>query len=363
MHLSRVNIINFKNIKFADLTFCDKINCFVGNNGMGKTNFLDAIYYLSLCKSLTGISDKQIINHKEDFFVLEGDYYTPHSHNNFTCSYSKTVGKTVKRNEKKYTKISEHIGAIPLVAISPSDSSLIDESGESRRRYLNTFISQLNSSYLNALIRYNAIIAQRNQLLKDFTTPEKGEILDIFDLQLSDLAENIYAVRLDIINKLSPIVSHYYNLISNQAEEVTLQYSSQLDKTNMLDLLKQSLERDISSGYTSVGIGRDDIKMKINDYPIKRFGSQGQQKSFLIAMKLAQYDIISAATSSKPILLLDDIFDRLDSNRVSELISIVSDERFGQIFITDCDGGRIEEVLIKSTNEYKIFTINNGIVE
>lgn len=360
MYLKTINIIDFKNIKSSEVIFSNKINCFVGSNGAGKTNLLDAIYYLSLCKSITGVSDRQSVNHDAGFFMLEGEYCTSDSHHKYICSYSPSTGKIVKKDGKTYSKISEHIGAVPIVSITPSDSSLIEESGEARRKYLNTFISQFDKIYLSTLIKYNSIIIQRNQLLKEYISTDKMEVLEIFNIQLSELGTIIYNKRKEIIEKLSPIISSYYNTLSGGAEQVTLQYQSQLEQNSMDELLERALEKDCQSGFTSVGIGRDDIRMKIDDYPIKRFGSQGQQKSFLIAMKLAQYDIIIENRYSEPILLLDDIFDRLDAQRVTNLISIVSDKKFGQIFITDCDGNRVENILKNETKEYKIFNIKDG---
>lgn len=364
MFLKELNIINFKNILSSSLKIGTRINCFVGDNGTGKTNFLDAIYYLSLCKSLTGASDRQNINHDQDFFLLEGVYSdTELGVNSYSCAFSKSSGKSIKKNDKAYSKISEHIGAVPVVTVTPRDNSLIDESGDSRRRYIDTFISQFDNLYLSSLIKYNGLIAQRNMILKDKGAKEQMDMIEIYDMQIEPLAEEIYAKRKETISELKPIVAKYYSLISAAAEEVDIEYSSQLNKKSIIELLKENLERDMILGYTSIGVSRDDLKLSIDGHPLKRFGSQGQQKSFLIAMKLAQYDLLTTKKGFKPILLLDDLFDRLDKSRVKHLMDITTDEKFGQIFITDCDRERIEQVLKEKEGEYTIYNIVNGEIK
>lgn len=362
MFLKELNIINFKNILSSTLKIETRINCFVGDNGTGKTNYLDAIYYLSLCKSLTGASDRQNINHNQEFFLLEGVYSdSTLGVNSYSCAFSKTTSKSIKKNDKAYSKISEHIGAIPVVTVTPRDNSLIDESGESRRRYIDTFISQFDNHYLSSLIKYNGLIAQRNTILKDRgAKAQMMEMIEIYDMQIEPLANAINTKRRDTINELKPVVAKYYSLISGGAEEVDIEYASQLNKRSITELLSENLERDMILGYTSVGVSRDDLKLSINDHPLKRFGSQGQQKSFLIAMKLAQYDLLATKKGFKPILLLDDLFDRLDKTRVKHLIDITTDEKFGQIFITDCDRDRIEQILSDKNDQYKIYNIANG---
>lgn len=364
MYLEKINITDYKNIKSAELEFTRRINCFVGSNGAGKTNFLDAIYYLSLCKSLSSTTDRQSVRHGSTFFIAEGEYTSSDSHNIYTFSYSTSpLTKSIKRNGKSYPKISEHIGAIPLVSVTPNDSALIGDSGDYRRKYLNSFISQVSVSYLNALIKYNSVIGQRNMVLKDERMQDKAEILEIYDMQLSELGHIIYDKRNEIVAELSPIVSHYYSVLSGEAESVELVYRSALETKNMSELLSAALSRDLETGYTSVGITRDDLTMKIDGYAIKRFGSQGQQKSFLIALKLAQFDIIARLRGVKPILLLDDIFDRLDGERVRALLSLVGSERFGQIFISDCDMERVNRILSSREVDYRVFNVNNGDAE
>lgn len=362
MFLKNLSVIDYKNIRGSDLVFTERLNCFVGDNGAGKTNFLDAIYYLSLCKSITGATDGQSVRHNTNFFLIEGHYFTPESHNVFVCNFAPPT-KIIKRNGKNYTRISEHIGAIPLVSVTPSDNFLIHEAGEARRKYIDTFISQMNPAYLSSLIRYNSVIAQRNLLLKSDVNEDQRDLMDIYDMQLSKLAHAIYDERKKMIEELSPIVSDYYCKLSGDNEKISIDYSSQLNSKSMEELLTQTFVRDCACGHTTAGVSRDDLRLKINNYPIKRFGSQGQQKSLVIAMKLAQYDMMTKAKGEKPILLLDDIFDRLDSSRVAALLEIVSDEKFGQIFITDCDSERIFRILRNQTQEYRIFEITNGEAE
>lgn len=356
MFLKELNIINFKNIPARQFSFSEKINCFVGNNGVGKTNLLDAIHYLSLCKSGWGLSDKMCIRHGEAFFRVEGEYLVEERTERVIVSYNGKT-KSVKRNTKEYAKISEHIGLLPFVMVSPYDTGIINEAGEERRRFLNSFISQIDPVHMGRLMRYNTLIAQRNKMLKEGIVGETKEVLEIIDMQLAEVAAAIYARRTEIIDELSPLVERYYHILSEEREEVTLTYSSQLHKKPMEELLAESVERDRIMGYTTVGIHRDDIKMSIMDYPIRRYGSQGQQKSFLIALKLAQHDMLFAHTGRKPVLLLDDIFDKLDLERVAQLIGIVSGEHFGQIFISDCNKQRLQTILDKIDTTHKIFDI------
>lgn len=357
MFLKELNIINFKNIPTRQFSFSEKINCFVGNNGVGKTNILDSIHYLSLCKSGWGLSDKMCIRHGEAFFRVEGEYMIGENRTERVIVSYNGKTKSVKRNTKEYAKISEHIGLLPFVMVSPYDTGIINEAGEERRRFLNSFISQIDPVHMGRLMRYNILLAQRNKMLKDGVTGEAKEVLEIIDMQLSEVTASIHARRAEIIDELAPLVESYYHILSEEREEVMLKYSSQLLKKPMEELLVESEERDRIMGYTTVGIHRDDIKMSIMDYPIRRYGSQGQQKSFLIALKLAQHDMLLKHTGRKPILLLDDIFDKLDLDRVAQLIGIVSGEHFGQIFISDCNKQRLQTILDKIDTKHKIFDI------
>ena len=360
MNLRRLSLVNFKNIRETELEFCAKLNCLVGDNGTGKTNLVDAVHYLSLCKSAFNLTDGQCVNHGGDFFLLEGHFTVGESREEVTCGFKKGGGKVLKRNGKEYEKLSEHIGLLPVVLVSPSDTSLINESGEDRRKYLNSLLSQLDKSYLLALIKYNRILAERNKLLKQPYSAGFTEILEVLDIQLADLGTLIHDKRQQLIEELAPIIAKYYTILSDDRETVEISYKSELTETPMEELLKASYERDRVMQHTTVGIHRDDIRMKIAGYPLRKYGSQGQQKSFLVALKLAQFEVIERHCDYKPILLLDDIFDKLDMQRVERLIRLVSDERFGQIFITDSNKVRLDLILGELSQDYKLFSVTGG---
>lgn len=360
MYLKKINIVNFKNLVNISLTFCPNINCFTGLNGAGKTNIIDAIHYLSLCKSSIGLSDLQCVNHTKDFFILDGEYrFLDEKIENITCSYSRSKGKVVKRANKEYQRLSEHIGLLPIVMISPSDVSLINDASEERRRFINAFISQIDKDYLNALMRYNALLAQRNKLLKD-AYAINYEVLEVIDMQMSSFSDFIYKKRKEFIADITPIVNNYYKEISSDEKDIEITYKSALENQTTEDLFKSSIEKDKIMGYTTSGVHRDNIDFKIDGYTIRKYGSQGQQKSFLIALKLAQFNIIANYKSFKPILLLDDIFDKLDLERVEKLINLVSEERFGQIFITDANKVRVENILSNIKGQYLSYVVDNG---
>lgn len=363
MHLNRLSLLNFKNIREAQLDFSPRINCFVGDNGTGKTNLLDAIHYLSMCKSAFGLSDSQCVRHGDEGFVVNGIYGTPNGRNEtIVCTYQRGNAKKLSRGGKEYEKLSDHIGLLPIVMIAPSDTALINESGEERRRYLNSLISQLDRDYLSALIRYNHILAERNKLLKNQGTANFNEILEVFDMQLAALGTALHKRRRELIEELAPLVAQAYLKLSEDREQVELTYRSELNETPMDELLRLTRTKDLVNQFTTGGVHRDDIRMSIGGYPLRKYGSQGQQKSFLVALKLAQYDIVAAHCGHRPILLLDDIFDKLDMQRVEQLIGIVSDERFGQIFITDCNKVRLEGILSGNRCDYTLFSVADGTV-
>lgn len=364
MYLQRLSLINFKNIREAEPEFCRKVNCFVGDNGTGKTNLIDAIHYLSMCKSAFNVTDGQSINHDADFFMLDGQYLIEETRReNISCGFKRGNGKVLKRNGKEYDKLSEHIGLLPVVLVSPSDTSLIHESGEDRRKYINALLSQLDKEYLQNLIRYNHILAERNRLLKQAFSANFTEILDVLDMQLIEYGERIFRRRQELTEQLSPIVERYYSILSDEKESVEISYKSDLKNDSFQELLKASFEKDRILQHTTTGIHRDDIRMRISGYPLRKFGSQGQQKSFLVALKLAQFEIITAHCHYKPILLLDDIFDKLDLQRVERLIRLVSDERFGQIFITDSNKVRLDLILEGIEQDYRLFTVSQGEIQ
>ena len=365
MYLQRLSLIDFKNVGEAQIELSPQINCMVGDNGTGKTNLLDAVHYLSMCKSAFGLSDTQCVRHGSEAFLVDGRYGEPATDRTerIVCSFKKGGQKKLCRNGKEYEKLSDHIGLIPLVLVTPSDTALINESGEERRKYLNSFISQLDREYLSALVRYNRLLAERNKLLKRQQSPGFEELIEVFDAQLCPLAATLWQKRKELVSELAPVVAGYYAALSGDRERDGLGYRSELNERPMDRILRETAQRDRINQFTSGGVHRDDMLMSIGDYPLRKYGSQGQQKSFLVALKLAQYDIVAARCGSRPILLLDDIFDKLDLQRVGELIRIVADKRFGQILITDCNQTRLEGILRESGCAYKLFRVSGGIVE
>jgi len=361
MIIKKIEIINFKNIESAELDFSEKLNCVVGDNGQGKTNLLDAIYYLSLTKSSLGTPDSIVKGEFNDFFMVTASYQNSEHSKNETihCSYKSGVGKIVKRNGKEYPRLSEHIGLIPVVISSPTDNYLISDAAEARRKHINALLAQLDKNYLNVVVKYNALLANRNKLLK-MPTESSDEIIEIIDMQLAPLAQQIHAIRQANIEKLLPVMQEIYEKISNGKEKIKIEYQSELNKTPLEILLKESLSRDKILGHTSVGVHRDDIKFMIDGHSVKRYGSQGQQKSLTIALKLAQAKLIYTEKNVKPILLLDDFCDKLDPQRVKALIRVVCDDDFGQIFLSDSNEKRIKEIIKQISSDYKIFTTENG---
>lgn len=359
MYLRKLALLNFKNITESELTFGRGINCLVGDNGAGKTNFIDAVHYLSMCKSAFGMTDGQTIRHGADFFLAEGLYTTDSDRQEqVVCSFSRKGGKVLKRNGKEYERLSEHMGLIPAVVISPADSALISDAAEERRRFLNAFLSTIDRAYLAALIRYNAVLAERNRLLK--MRPDEV-MLSIYDEQLSEQGEKIHARRREVVSELQPLVEEYYRLLSEDREQVELRYKSELEECPMREVLQAARQKDLINEFTTSGIHRDDLVLKIGGYPLRKYGSQGQQKSFLIALKLAQYTLLARGGSEKPILLLDDLFDKLDAGRVEQLIRLVSSEQFGQILITDCNPTRLSEILDRAGVHYTLYHVSEGV--
>lgn len=365
MYLQNLSLVNFKNYEQVELEFSPKINCFVGNNGIGKTNLLDAIYYMSFCKSNFNAIDSQNVKQGESFFVIQGEYQKDDNLEKVYCGIKKGQKKTFKRNKKEYSKLSDHIGHFPLVMISPSDIGLILDGSEERRKFIDGVISQFDKQYLEDLIKYKRVLAQRNKLLKDFAKSHSFDhtTLEIWDDQLIYIGTNIYKKRVKFIEELIPIFQKYYNCISNSAEQVELFYQSQLHEESFENLLKASLQRDRITQYTTVGIHKDDLQLNLKEFPIKKIGSQGQKKTYLVALKLAQFDFITQLNGFKPILLLDDIFDKLDAIRVKQIINLVAENNFGQIFITDTHPERLETILADTDIDYKINRIKEGVIE
>ncbi|MCH8556038.1 MAG: DNA replication/repair protein RecF [Schleiferiaceae bacterium] len=362
MHINTLKVVNFKNYSDGALEFSDKINCFVGNNGVGKTNLLDAIHYLSLTKSYFNPIDAQNVRHEAPFFVVESDVVKNGQPEHIFLGVQKGQRKVLKRNQKEYSRLAEHIGFMPVVMISPSDRDLIHEGSETRRKFLDQLISLTDALYLADLMQYNKVLSARNALLKHFAATGNfdAETLEIYNIQLTDKAASIHQKRKENIAVLLPQLLHYYTKISGGKDAIGLQYSSQLDVAPLPELLQQRLQKDRALQYTTVGIHKDDLEITLGEFPLKKMGSQGQQKSFLIALKLAQFDFIRDKTGYKPILLLDDIFDKLDEYRVAALIALVNEHHFGQIFITDTHADRTRD-LVKTINEdSKIFHIDEA---
>lgn len=361
MILDSISILNFKNIGDVQLTLTPGINCFVGNNGAGKTNILDAVHYLALARSMQTLSDNQVVRHDKESFLVDGRFSSDAGRiEQVVCSYTRRSGKMLKRNGKEYDKLSDHVGHFPIVVVSPADSALISDSAEERRRYINRLISQIDRQYLAALIRYNTTLQERNKLLK--TSPSE-EMLLIYDQMLDLAASAIYNRRKEVIEEMRPIVEEYYKLLCGGRETIGLDYRSELDSASLGELLLASRQRDFVNEFTSVGVHRDDIIFTIGDYPLRKYGSQGQQKSFLIALKLAEYQLLAESSGERPILLLDDLFDKLDMGRVAELLRLVGGESFGQIMITDCNKHRLQRTLGEAGAEYQLFHVTNGKVE
>ncbi|WP_299060022.1 DNA replication/repair protein RecF [uncultured Polaribacter sp.] len=359
MYLQKLSLVNFKNIESQSFDFQQKINCFVGNNGVGKTNVLDAIYYLSFAKSYFNSVATQNIRHGESFFMIEGDYNLNDRNEKIVCSLKKGQKKVLKRNGKNYEKFSDHIGQLPLVIISPADRDLVTEGSDTRRKFIDGVISQQNKSYLKDLIAYNKILSQRNALLKYFAANRIFDALNlnVYDEQLCEYGSRIYEVRKVFLEKFIPIFNEKYQIISDDKEHVNLVYKSQLHDYSLKELFQKSLDKDKIIQYTTAGIHKDDLSFEIGNYPIKKFGSQGQQKSYLIALKFAQFEFIKQQASVTPILLLDDIFDKLDESRVLQIINLVNNDEFGQIFITDTHSERTENIVKQSNKPYQIFKL------
>jgi len=359
MFLRHLSLVNYKNFDSKTLEFDPVINCLVGDNGVGKTNVLDAIYHLCFGKSYFNPVSTQNIMHGTDFFVVEGEFEKLNRTEKILCSFKKGTKKVIKRNGKPYEKFSEHIGFLPLVIISPSDRDLILEGSETRRKFMDGVISQSDKVYLQNLIKYNKVVSQRNSLLKYFAANRTfdRDTISIYNEQMNTLGTAIHQKRIEFIESFLPIFKEQYQNISEKDEQIDLSYESQLSDDSLLNLLEKNIEKDRALQYTSVGVHKDDLSFTIAGHPIKKFGSQGQQKSFLIALKLAQFHFIKQLADTTPILLLDDIFDKLDENRVSHIVGLVKDDNFGQIFISDTHADRTEDVVKNIHQSYKIFNL------
>lgn len=364
MHLTSLSVINFKNYDQADLELSPKINCFVGENGVGKTNLLDAVHYLALCKSNLNPIDTQNIRYEAEFSVIQGVFKRKGKDETIYCSISRNKKKQFKRNKKDYKRLAEHIGLIPLVMISPADSVLIQGGSEERRRLMNSVIGQYDRSYLENIISYNRILTQRNKLLKETRSISGAqELLDVLDTQLVQFGIPVFKARQEFVARLTPVFQHYYQHVSGNKEAVSLQYHSQLEDAEFATLLIASRTKDLHIQYTSTGIHKDDISMDLGSHSLKKTGSQGQQKTYLVALKLAEFDFMRETMDNTPILLLDDIFDKFDAFRVKQIIKLVADNNFGQIFITDTNESRMLGILKEIPADHCVFHINEGQIE
>ncbi|RDC57372.1 DNA replication/repair protein RecF [Pedobacter chinensis] len=365
MWLKNITLLNFKNYTDADLQFSDTVNVFTGNNGSGKTNMLDAIHYLCLCKSYFNPIDGQQIKTGQEIFMIQGDFDRNHKNEKISCGVKRNQKKQFKRNKKEYDKLADHIGLFPVVMVSPYDVNLIMEGSEERRKFIDNVISQTDAHYLDQLITYNKVLINRNALLKQIAITKRYDptLLEILDEQLIVNGNKIFATRKSFMNEFIPLFNQYYTYLTENKEIVELNYQSQLNDAAFNELLKKSVEKDRVLERTTTGIHKDELAFVISGMPLKKFGSQGQQKSFLIALKIAQYAYLAKNKGFKPLLLLDDIFDKLDDNRVQKLMQMVSHHDFGQIFITDTGKERVKSIFERIEVDVTLFEVEEGQIK
>lgn len=363
MILKSLSILNYKNIPEAELKFSDKVNCLIGQNGEGKTNLLDAIYFLSFCKSNGNPVDSQCIRHGAEFFVIQGRYQNEQQEDmEVYCGLKRGVKKSFKKDKKEYKRLSDHIGLIPIVVVSPADQELILGGSEERRRFMDLVISQYDKEYLNALTRYQKALQQRNAMLK-VEGPLDVEMISIWEEMMAETGDFIYQRRKEFIEEFTPIFQEFYQQISQDKEQVKLIYTSHGERGPLQHTIQRDREKDHIMGYSLHGVHKDDLIMQIGDYAIKREGSQGQNKTYLIALKLAQFNFLKrTGTQTTPLLLLDDIFDKLDSSRVEQIVRLVTSQNFGQIFITDTNRDHLDSILQKIGEEHCVFHVENGSI-
>lgn len=361
MILKKISILNYKNIRTADLSFSPKLNCLIGHNGEGKTNLLDAVYYLSFCRSAFHPIDSQVITHEQDFFVLDGLYLNDlDDEERIYCGMKRGHKKQFKRNKKEYRRLSEHIGLIPLIFVSPADILLIEGGSEERRRFLDLVIAQLDRTYMDHLTRYNKALTQRNALLKQDQEPDDS-LMDILEQEMAVQGEALYCKRDRFVQEFVPVFQSIYDRISGLHETVSLQYISHCQRGPLFDVIHRDRYKDRAVGYSLHGVHRDDLEMMIGGYQMKREGSQGQSKTYALALKLAQFDFLKRTPSATtPLLLLDDIFDKLDASRVERIVDMVAGAEYGQIFMTDTNRDHLDRILRNHAVDYKMFVVENG---
>ncbi|MDR1739941.1 MAG: DNA replication/repair protein RecF [Bacteroidales bacterium] len=357
MYLKSIYLYNFKNFHEAELAFCEGVNCFIGHNGAGKTNLLDAIHYLSFTKSYFGSFDLQNILHGEDSFSVTGRYSIAESEVPVQCIQKRGDKKIMRIDGKAYDRMSLHIGKIPLIMIAPQDAELIIGGSDLRRRFIDQVLSQSDRDYLECLLAYNRALTQRNAALKQENAD--NSLIEIFDAELISNGKKIFEEREKFIKKFLPVFEKYYEKMSAGLEKVSIIYNSQLHENSFEDILLKNADRDKFLQYTTGGIHKDDLEFLMNGYPVRKIGSQGQQKSFLLALRFAEWEIMSSSMNLKPLLLLDDIFDRLDSERSKNLMSIINEFPFGQVFISDTDKNRMENFL---SGKHRVFFVENGTI-
>lgn len=362
MILQKLTILNYRNIAEADMLLSPNVNCFVGSNGEGKTNVLDAIFFLSFTKSTANNIDSLNIRHGEDLMMVQGIYDLEGMQEEISIGLKNHQKKSVKRNKKPYKKMSEHIGLLPLILVSPGDSELIASGSDERRRFMDLVISQFNPDYMASLSAYNKALQQRNAMLKAEEEPNL-DIMAAYEEMMAMYGERVYAERQRFIEEFIPVFQQLYSEISGGNEQVSLRYISHCQRGPLLDVIQRDRYKDRAIGYSLHGIHKDDLEMLLSGFPIKREGSQGQNKTYLIALKLAQFDFLKKTGSrTTPLLLLDDIFDKLDAKRVGNIVNLVSSDRFGQIFITDTNRENLDKILEKSNGDYRIFQVNGGVI-
>ena len=365
MILKKISILNFKNIREASLELSPKMNCLIGHNGVGKTNFLDALFYLSFCKSSLNPVDSQIMTHDSDFFMVEGLYEDESGkQTDVYCGMKRGTKKHFKRDKKEYKRLSQHIGLIPLIMASPGDSSIISGGSEERRRFMDIVISQYDSVYIDALSAYNKALLQRNALLKMENEPDAA-LLDIWEEEMARNGEVVYAKRRAFVEEFVPVFQKIYAVISGGKERVSLTYVSHCQRGPLLDVIRRDRFKDRAVGYSLHGVHRDELEMMLDGYMMKREGRQGQNKTYVLSLKLAQFDFLCrTASKTTPLLLLDDIFDKLDAQRVEQIVKLVSGDGFGQIFVTDTNRDHLDRILHNGCFDYKLFYVDDGnIVE
>ena len=365
MILKKISILNFKNIREASLELSPKMNCLIGHNGVGKTNFLDALFYLSFCKSSLNPVDSQIMTHDSDFFMVEGVYEDESGkQTDVYCGMKRGTKKHFKRDKKEYKRLSQHIGLIPLIMASPGDSSIISGGSEERRHFMDIVISQYDSVYIDALSAYNKALLQRNALLKMENEPDAA-LLDIWEEEMARNGEVVYAKRRAFVEEFVPVFQKIYAVISGGKERVSLTYVSHCQRGPLLDVIRRDRFKDRAVGYSLHGVHRDELEMMLDGYMMKREGSQGQNKTYVLSLKLAQFDFLCrTASKTTPLLLLDDIFDKLDAQRVEQIVKLVSGDGFGQIFVTDTNRDHLDRILHNGFFDYKLFYVDDGnIVE